>query len=145
MPYFDAPLEELRAYRSAVAAPDDLDAYWQEALADARAQARPAVFAPYRPAVYRHLDVFDVTFTGAGGDPVRAWFLCPQGRRGPAAVPGHVHRLRRRPRPGGRAHAVRRRRLRRARRRQPRAGRQLDVRRDRRPRRRQRRARRRPA
>ena len=81
MPYFDAPLEELRAYRSAVAAPDDLDEYWQEALADARARARPAVFEPYRTAVYRRLEVFDVTFTGAGGDPVRAWFLCPQWRR----------------------------------------------------------------
>ena len=82
MPYFDAPLEELRAYRSAVVAPDDLDDYWQEALAAARAQARPAVFEPYRTAVYRRVDVFDVTFTGAAGDPVRAWFLCPQGVEG---------------------------------------------------------------
>jgi cephalosporin-C deacetylase len=83
MPYFDAPLEELRTYRSAVVAPDDLDAYWDEALADARANAQPAVFAPYRPDVYRRLDVSDVTFSGAGGDPVRAWFLCPQGAEGP--------------------------------------------------------------
>jgi cephalosporin-C deacetylase len=26
--------------------------------------------------------VFDVTFSGAGGDPVRAWFLCPHGAEG---------------------------------------------------------------
>jgi len=82
MPYFDAPLEELRAYRSAVVAPDDLDEYWQEAIADGRARSQPAVFVPYRTAVYRRLEVFDVTFTGAGGDPVRAWFLCPQGTQG---------------------------------------------------------------
>ena len=79
MPFFDAPVAELRTYRSAVVAPDDLDAYWQEAIADARAKARPAVFEPYRQAVYRNLDVSDVTFTGAGGDPVRGWFVCPQG------------------------------------------------------------------
>ena len=53
-------------------APDDLDDYWQEAIADARARAGPAVFEPYRRAVYRNIDVSDVTFTGAGGDPVRA-------------------------------------------------------------------------
>jgi cephalosporin-C deacetylase len=79
MPYFDAPLEELRAYRSAVVAPDDLDEYWHEAIADAGATARPAVFTPYRTAVYRGIDVFDVTFSGAAGDPVRAWLLCPHG------------------------------------------------------------------
>ncbi len=79
MPFFDAPVEELREYRSAVVAPDDLDDYWQRAIADARARARPAVFEPYRQSVYRQLDVADVTFTGAGGDPVRAWFVCPQG------------------------------------------------------------------
>ena len=80
MPYFDAPLDELRAYRTAVTAPDDLDAYWEEAIADAGAEARPAVFEPHRPDVYRTVEVYDVTFTGAGGDPVRGWFLCPPGR-----------------------------------------------------------------
>jgi cephalosporin-C deacetylase len=82
MPFFDAPVAELRAYRSAVVAPDDLDAYWQEAIAAARAKAGVAVFEPYRRAVYRNLDVSDVTFTGAGGDPVRGWFVCPQGVAG---------------------------------------------------------------
>jgi cephalosporin-C deacetylase len=85
MPFFDAPVEELRTYRSAVVTPDDLDAYWQEAIADARAKAGAAVFEPYRRGVYRNLDVSDVTFTGAGGDPVRAWFVCPQGVAGELA------------------------------------------------------------
>jgi cephalosporin-C deacetylase len=79
MPYFDAPVEELRAYRSAVTAPDDLDAYWDEAIAAARDRAQPPAFMPHLPHVYRAIEVFDVTFTGAGGDPVRAWFLCPRG------------------------------------------------------------------
>ena len=55
MPYFDAPLEELRVYRTAVTAPDDLDAYWEEAIADARTRARPAAFELYRPEVFRHV------------------------------------------------------------------------------------------
>jgi len=80
LPYFDAPLEELRVYSTAVTAPDDLDGYWDEAIAEARAKARPAVFEPHRPDIYRHLEVSDITFTGAGGDPVRAWFVCPPGR-----------------------------------------------------------------
>ncbi|HEY3766813.1 MAG TPA: acetylxylan esterase [Gaiellales bacterium] len=79
MPYFDAPLEELRTYRSAVTAPDDLDDYWREAMADAHAKATPPVFEPHRTSVYRRIRVFDVTFSGAAGDPVRAWFLCPEG------------------------------------------------------------------
>jgi cephalosporin-C deacetylase len=79
MPYFDVPVEELRTYRSAVTAPDDLDAYWDEAIADARDGAQPPVFTPHMPGVYRGIDVFDVTFSGAAGHPVKAWFLCPKG------------------------------------------------------------------
>jgi cephalosporin-C deacetylase len=34
---------------------------------------------PYRADVYRGLDATDVTFAGADGDPVRAWYLRPAG------------------------------------------------------------------
>jgi cephalosporin-C deacetylase len=83
VPHFDLPLEELREYRSKTAAPPDLDAYWDEAIRDARDHARPATFAPYKPDAYGPLEVFDVTFSGARGHPVRAWFLRPRS----AAVP----------------------------------------------------------
>ena len=52
MPHFDLPLEELREYRSATTAPDDLDPYWDEAIRSARAQATAATFEPYKPEAY---------------------------------------------------------------------------------------------
>jgi cephalosporin-C deacetylase len=79
-PLFDLPLDELRAYLSRASTPDDLDEFWRSSLAHARAQATDPALEPYREDVYRGLDVFDVTFSGADGDPVRAWFIRPAGR-----------------------------------------------------------------
>ena len=70
MPFFDLPLEELREYRSQTVAPNDLDAYWEEAIGDAREAAAPAVFEPWKPEAYGPLEAFDVTFSGAAGHPV---------------------------------------------------------------------------
>ena len=84
-PLFDLPLAELRAYRSAVTAPDDLDAFWVSAIAAARTRAFEPQLEPYRSDAYRALDATDVTFAGADGDPIRAWYLrpadaaCPRG------------------------------------------------------------------
>jgi cephalosporin-C deacetylase len=74
---FDLPLAELRSYRSAATAPDDLDAFWRSAIAAARERAFEPRLEPYRADVYRALEVTDVTFAGADGDPVRAWYLRP--------------------------------------------------------------------
>jgi cephalosporin-C deacetylase len=77
-PLFDLPLAELERYRSAAVEPDGLDAFWTRALDAARARAEAPVVAPFEPAaVYGTLDVFDVTFSGADGDPIRAWYLRP--------------------------------------------------------------------
>ena len=46
MPHFDLPLEELREYRSATTAPDDLDPYWDEAIRSSRDRATAATFEP---------------------------------------------------------------------------------------------------
>jgi cephalosporin-C deacetylase len=79
LPLYDLPLGELRAYRSAVTAPDDLDGFWASALEAARSAATEPTLAPHEPDTYRDLEVFDVTFSGADGDPVRAWYLRPRG------------------------------------------------------------------
>jgi cephalosporin-C deacetylase len=89
LPLFDLPLDELRSRRTTSTPPDDLDAFWAEAIAEARASAFEAVVEPYGRDVYRELDVADVTFSGADGDPVRAWYLRPAGS-GPAALPCRV-------------------------------------------------------
>ncbi len=85
MPHFDLPLEELREYRSATTAPDDLDPYWDEAIRSARAQATAATFEPYKPEAYGSVEVSDVTFSGAEGHPVRAWFLRSRAATAPLA------------------------------------------------------------
>jgi cephalosporin-C deacetylase len=79
LPLLDLPLADLRTYRSAVVAPDDLDAFWTRALDAAHSAAAEPVLEPYAAGTYRELEAFDVTFTGADGDPVRAWYLRPRG------------------------------------------------------------------
>jgi len=79
LPLFDLPLDELRAHRSETAAPDDLDRFWTEAIDEARARSFEPRLEPYRGDAYRELEVADVTFAGAGGDSVKAWYIRPAG------------------------------------------------------------------
>jgi cephalosporin-C deacetylase len=85
VPHFDLPLDELHEYRSPTVAPNDLDAYWEEAIGEARERAALPTFAPWKPEAYGPLEAFDVTFSGAAGHPVRAWFLHPRAATGPVA------------------------------------------------------------
>jgi cephalosporin-C deacetylase len=86
MPQFDLPLAELESYRAEGSAPAGLEQFWDEAIAEARALAHPPARVPYRPEVYgSSLLVEDMTFTGADGDPIRAWFLAPR-----SAEPGSL-------------------------------------------------------
>ena len=55
MPLLDLPLQELIEYRSAVSAPDDLDAFWQQAIASAEASASEPVLTQYEPGAYGSL------------------------------------------------------------------------------------------
>ena len=72
----DLSLPELREYRPEVEEPGDFDEFWSAELAAAAGHVAEPVFTPAdTPA--RHADVFDVTFPGYGGDPVKAWFLLP--------------------------------------------------------------------
>ncbi len=80
MALIDLPLEQLRAYRFAAEEPAGLDAFWAESLAAARAQASEPVVEAYRPDRFRSVSAFDVTFSGADGHPIRAWYLRPAGR-----------------------------------------------------------------
>jgi cephalosporin-C deacetylase len=79
MPWFDLPLAELRAYRTSTAEPAGLDDWWSARLAGARAAARPPAVTAYLPASYQPMQVWDVEFSGARGDRIRAWYLRPPG------------------------------------------------------------------
>ena len=83
MPFYDLPLDELRNHRCAAPEPAGLDAFWARTLGEARARATPPRFEPYRPDAYGALAVDDVTFSGFGGDPIRAWFLRPRSAGAP--------------------------------------------------------------
>jgi cephalosporin-C deacetylase len=78
MPHFDLPLDELRTYRTAVAEPAGLDAFWARAIGVAHARAADPVLEPHRPDIYGDLEVMDVTFTGGDGDPIKGWYLRPR-------------------------------------------------------------------
>ena len=78
MPFFDLPPAELRAYRPTVAEPADFDDFWSSTIAEARSAGGSVTVEPYE-AFLSGVDVFDVTFPGFGGDPVRGWFLLPRG------------------------------------------------------------------
>jgi len=72
----DLPLAELRSYAPDVAEPADFDSFWSEQLAAARAATRAPEFTAASTPI-RHADVFDVTFSGFAGDPVKGWLLVP--------------------------------------------------------------------
>ncbi|MGO9584134.1 MAG: acetylxylan esterase [Acidimicrobiales bacterium] len=74
--FVDLPLAELRHYRPEVEEPPDFDEFWTREIDDARSRDVDAVFTLVDTAV-RHARVFDVTFAGHGGDPIKAWLLIP--------------------------------------------------------------------
>jgi len=81
MPFFDLPLADLERYRPEVAEPADFDALWQRTLAESRAAGGTATLEPY-DARLSTVDVWDVTFPGFAGDPVKGWFMLPSGVTG---------------------------------------------------------------
>lgn len=85
MPLFDMPLDEMRGYRPEVAEPADFDAFWQATLAEAR-QVDVGLELTGLQTPLALLDVFDVTFRGFGGHPVKGWLTRPKGAQGPLPV-----------------------------------------------------------
>jgi cephalosporin-C deacetylase len=77
MPLLDLPLSELREFRSSTSEPSDLDEFWAGALASARSSATDPTLTAHEPDAYGALTAFDVSFSGADGDRIRAWYLRP--------------------------------------------------------------------
>lgn len=100
--FTDLPEAELRDHRSTQTAPADFDDFWRTTLAESRAAGTAAVTVTPAPGPRLHtVRVFDVTFPGYGGEPVRAWLRLPHGAEGPLpAVVQYVGYG------GGRGHAL---------------------------------------
>lgn len=82
MPQFDLPLPELRAYAPDLPEPPDLDTFWATTLADARRHPLNARFEP-ADSVLTLIESLDVTYSGFGGQPIKAWLQLPVGASGP--------------------------------------------------------------
>ena len=90
MALFDLPLDELRDHRSASAEPADFDAFWSATLLEARAHDLDARFEPVDTGL-TGVRVYDVTFAGFGGHPVKAWLTVPAGAGEPLPLVVEVH------------------------------------------------------
>jgi cephalosporin-C deacetylase len=88
--HFDLPLEELVVYRPERLEPADFDEFWRDSIDEAREQRRPTILAPVESHL-RTIEPIDVTFSGFGGQPIKAWLLLPRHRAGP--LPTVVHFL----------------------------------------------------
>lgn len=82
MAWFDLPLEQLRGYRSASTEPADFDAFWSATLDEARGHDLDARFEPVETGL-ETVRVYDVTFAGFGGHPVKGWLVLPAGAASP--------------------------------------------------------------
>lgn len=82
MALFDLPVDELRSYRSRSVEPADFDAFWAATLAETRTHDLHARFEPVATGL-SSVDVYDATFAGFGGHPVKGWFVLPAGTREP--------------------------------------------------------------
>ncbi|HEX7495724.1 MAG TPA: acetylxylan esterase [Candidatus Limnocylindrales bacterium] len=74
---FDLPLAELRVYKPTREEPADFDAFWADTLAGARKHPLEPKFVPV-DAGLMSIDVWDVTFAGFGGQPIKGWFMAPR-------------------------------------------------------------------
>jgi cephalosporin-C deacetylase len=77
--FVDLPEHDLRTYRSSQRNPEDFDSFWAETLEDSR-RHDPIISVVPVDSGLTTVDVFDVTFAGFAGQPVRAWLRVPAGQ-----------------------------------------------------------------
>jgi len=82
MAFFDLSLEELQTYKPERPEPTDFDHFWAVTLDETRSHPLNPVFEPVDVGLVT-VDVFDVTFNGYGGQPIKGWLLLPRQRSGP--------------------------------------------------------------
>src|SRR5882757_5214625 len=77
-------------YRSAYRKPADFAEFWTSTLDSAREHELAVHLEPVETPLAT-LDVFDVTFSGFGGHPIRAWLKLPRHRTGPLPAVVQFH------------------------------------------------------
>ena len=82
MAHYDLPLDQLRVYTPDIPQPADLDSFWGQTLAEARAHDLRPRFEP-APNELRLIETFDVEYAGFGGSTVKGWLHLPAHADGP--------------------------------------------------------------
>lgn len=77
MAHYDLPLESLQVYKPARIEPEDFDEFWASTLAETRAFPLSAVFDRVDFDL-KLVDIYDVTFNGYAGQPIKGWLLLPK-------------------------------------------------------------------
>ncbi|MEI7988434.1 MAG: acetylxylan esterase [Chloroflexota bacterium] len=76
---YDMPLEELKTYLPMRVESADFDSFWQKTIDETRQHPLNPVFEPVEAGL-RLQEVFDVTFSGYGGQRIKGWLLLPRQR-----------------------------------------------------------------
>jgi cephalosporin-C deacetylase len=84
MALFDYPLDELRHYKPLRDEPVDFESFWAETLGAAGEFPLQATFQPVDFGLDL-LNIYDVTFNGYGGQPIKGWYLTPRAYQGQLA------------------------------------------------------------
>jgi cephalosporin-C deacetylase len=79
---FDLPLDQLKIYKPDRPEPADFDKFWSQTLQETRAYPLDSGFNQVNTGL-KLVDVFDVTFNGFGGQPIKGWFVLPKGQQKP--------------------------------------------------------------
>ncbi|WP_431279330.1 acetylxylan esterase [Leifsonia poae] len=80
--FTDIAESELRDYAGSQVDPDDFDEFWADTLSESRALPLDVVVEPVASPLST-VDVFDVTFFGYRGQPVKAWLRLPAAAEAP--------------------------------------------------------------
>ena len=80
--FTDLPETALRAYVSPQGEPDDFDEFWADTLAETRSFDLAVSVEAHETGLLT-IDVYDITFSGFNGQPVKAWLRVPAGATGP--------------------------------------------------------------
>jgi cephalosporin-C deacetylase len=78
MALFDLPLEQLEKYTPAIPEPKDFEEFWKATLDEAAGWPVLRDVTSFATDLSL-VDTWDVTFSGFGGAPVRAWYTRPAG------------------------------------------------------------------
>lgn len=81
MPFYDLTPAELATYDAQLFVPTDLERFWGATLSEARTYDLAAQFTQVQTPLSA-VEVYDVTFAGWGGHPIKGWLLVPVHRTG---------------------------------------------------------------